>query len=462
MSRADLAAYTSAFKTPSTGRQVTTISVDGGGQTAVDLETTLDVETIAGLAPGADIRIYAMPDLSDMSINDAYNQVIADGVAKIASMSFAGCEGPYDSVTTSPILQNGVNSGVTFVASSGDQGNECYNNGIYQPGVQYPASDPNVVGVGGNETPYGLAPLTKPVAWNDSYSVAGQLATGGGVSAYAPLPSFQSGLPGLASTQYRNVPDVSLPAVGAAIYESGWGSVLGTSWSAPQFAAMLAEIREYCRADLGNVNARLYSAYRSAGSTDFIDVTGGNNQFKGTAPFYVAAPGYDNATGLGLPLGMPLAQTMCPNRVLTSGPRRAEGQAVLSRAAAVPYVTDLRPAVRNIQDAGRRTSISLTSIQIVLRPTATLASDEAAVVAALRAAGLTITRTFANHLVIDARGPAGAIESLFQTTLDDFDQPGHGIRYAPVSRTTVPGSLAPYVSGIILDNVVRAHHLREP
>jgi hypothetical protein len=442
---------------------VTTLGIDGGGALTVDgqLEATLDVETVAGLAPGANVVVYATPDLNDQSLMDAVNQIVSDGVATVASLSLAGCEAPWVQSVWAPVFQAGTNAGITFVASSGDQGNECWAT-TYQPGVNYPASDPNVVGAGGNESQFNLA---SPVAWNDHLSTSGdQTATGGGVSSVFVLPPYQNGIATVASSQFRNVPDIALPAVSGAIYESGaWHGVLGTSWSAPAAAAMLAEIEEYCRAPLGNANALLYAAFNAAPSADFIDVTSGNNQFAGTAPYYTAAAGYDNATGLGMPLGTPLTQTLCANHALAMHRRATAVQS--GRRPAQAYTVDLRPNVRGLRDAGRRAGSAATRIALVLRPESAsataAASDEAEVVAALRAAGLTIVRTFRNHLVVDAEGPSGAIERLFGTTLDDFAQPLHGTVYATVQPATVPASLAPYLNGLILDNVVTFHHAGE-
>jgi hypothetical protein len=72
----------------------------------------------------------------------------------------------------------------------------------------------------------------------------------------------------------------------------------------------------------------------------------------------------------------------------------------------------------------------------------------------LRAAGLRMDETFSNHLVVDAVGPSNAVERLFTTELHDLAQAAHGVRYAPLTNATVPSSLAPYVAGLNLDNVV--------
>jgi kumamolisin len=458
--QSDFNAYNTYFDTPGAARKVGVEDIDGGGGLTSDgqTEATLDVETVGGLAPGANVVIYAMPDLSNQSIDDALDQIISDGRAKIASMSFGGCESTFSQTTQAPIFQTGVNAGITFVASSGDQGNECFTGGTpeYQVGANYPASDPNVTGVGGNETSNTLA---NPVAWNDDLCGSGQCATGGGVSALFGLPSYQSGVSGVASTSFRNVPDIALPSVYDSVYENGsWILIAGTSWSAPASAAMLAEISEYCRSSLGNANPLLYSAFASAKATDYIDVTSGNNQFDGTSPYYTAGVGYDNTTGLGLPLGTPLTQTLCPNRTLVAIAHRAVASAQTVQRAAAAYSVDVRPAARGLVDLGNRTASATTRIQIVLQPSNSLAADESHVLATLRDAGLTIVKTFPNHLVVDAEGPSSAIERLFGTQIDDFTQPGHGTRYAAARTATIPASLAPYLSGVLLDDVVAFAH----
>ncbi|HTA38669.1 MAG TPA: protease pro-enzyme activation domain-containing protein, partial [Candidatus Acidoferrales bacterium] len=63
--------YLTAAGVTETGT-ITNTAVDGGG-TADDAETDLDVQTIAGLAPGANIIVYDMGSLADQNIEDAYN-----------------------------------------------------------------------------------------------------------------------------------------------------------------------------------------------------------------------------------------------------------------------------------------------------------------------------------------------------------------------------------------------------
>ncbi|MHB8433430.1 MAG: tectonin domain-containing protein [Candidatus Tyrphobacter sp.] len=452
----DLTAYTTYNQTPSTGRTVTTESVDSGtGVTSGQGEATLDEETIAGLAPGANIILYEMPDLTDASIDDAYNKILSDGTAKVVSSSFGGCEG-VDSTTTDTILATGAQAGVVFVASSGDQGNECYNGTGYSQGANFPASDPNVVGIGGNETyPTSGDAITNPVVWNDS-TCGGPCAGGGGVSTTFALPGYQQGLSGVSSTTFRNVPDVSMPAQYTAVYENGaWGLSAGTSWSAPEYAALMAEVYEYCGTAIENAVTLPYNVYASVGYNAFIDVTSGNDQYGGAAPYYTAATGYDNASGIGVPLGVPFANAACPSNQLAGIILRPEASvqyAAHRRAAAFTVRTALN--VHGLVDLGRRGASDVTRIQLVLEPTSTLAGDEESVVATLQNAGFTIVQRFSNHLVVDATAPSETVERFFSTQLHNVSQGIYGTRYMPVTTATVPASIAPDVAGVILNNVV--------
>jgi hypothetical protein len=283
----DISTYLGYFQIPVTSRTITYRLIDGAKSTPTvsgQFEATLDLETVAGLAPGANIELYVVPSLNSIDIVDAYNAILSDNNASIVSSSFGGCE--YSGQNAEGVvLQTGANQAIAFVASSGDQGNECYSGpSTYIPGVSYPASDPNVIGVGGTET--WSAPLTTTVVWNDTHATGGlQSASGGGISAYVAIPSFQNGVAGIASTQYRNVPDVSMPAAAAAIYLGGWGGAEGTSWSAPQFAAMLAEVYEYCSSAFYSPSLLPYYV-ASHGSGAFIDVTSGNNQYGVITPYY--------------------------------------------------------------------------------------------------------------------------------------------------------------------------------
>jgi Tectonin domain len=468
VSTSDLSAYFSYFKTPATNRQITVVPIDDPVSNADALESTLDVETVAGLAPGANVTLYYIPGLSKLAENDAYNAILADGKATIVSSSYGGCEVPTLSsqIAQSAIYQAGANQGVTFIASSGDNGEECFygrdnlNHPIFHFGVNYPSSDPNVIGVGGTETELPNNALTSTAAWNDFFFNSGQGSTGGGVSTSFTLPSYQSGIAGLSSATMRNVPDIALPAVSDGIYlNGGWHLVGGTSWSAPMFAAMLAEVYQYCNASFTDPVSLPYFVYETAGSGAFRDVTTGNNQFASDATYFTAQAGYDNVSGLGVPLGVPFAQTICPNRVPLARARRPMARTALTqRGPTQAYAADVVPHSAGLVDRGARAPAAVTRIQVVLRPTASVASDERAVIAVLQSAGFTVAKTFSNHLVVDADGPSSAVGALFATQLHDVVQDSYPGRYMPVAPATIPASLAPYVAGVTLDNIITGKH----
>ncbi len=457
---ADLQVYASYFQIPQLGGTVTDMPVDGGPATGDIQEATLDTETIASLAPAAKVVDYGIPALAENYIDDAVNQIVSNHSANVISMSVGGCEGTYDAQIADPVFASAEKAGIAVVASSGDTGNECfsgYNSSglpVYVPGVGFPASDPNVVGVGGNETATLQGDtLTNPAVWN-SMNCFGQCASGGGVSSFFSLPSYQSGLTGTASQAFRNVPDVSMPADSDSIYVNGaWGGVGGTSWSAPEFAAMTAEVDQYCQNGLSNPVVVPYLVYKT-NTASFIDVISGNNQFGTSSPYYNASPGYDNASGLGLPLGMPYAQTICPNHVPLAASRFQPQIATTPGFTAYHRTIDVTPRVAGLVDMGVRAGSSPMTIQIVLNPSDANAPNQERITSLLQSHGFTITKTFSNHLVIDASGETSAVNQLFLTTIHTGMQGRFGERYFPSSPVTIPMSISGIVHGVLLDNVV--------
>lgn len=430
-----------------------------------NVEATLDVETVAGLAPGANIIIYQVQDLGDQNLINAYNKVISDGKAFVVNNSFGGCE--YSGSAIDPVLQSGSQRGVAFLFSAGDTGNVCDNTKTPMTvGPGYPADNPYVLGIGGNESAGGSS-LTNPVVWNDTLCKSGQCAGGGGVSAIYSIPAYQQGVAGMTSTTHRNEPDFSMPAVDAAsYYNGGWHTLAGTSWSAPEAAALFSELYQYCGATGGAIGGvtnpatiPYYVASQSL-TANFTDVTVGNDQFNSTTPYYSAAPGYDDASGFGVPKGFAFAQTACPNHVPAGTLIARSPMSAMSRTAArtaQPLTLDVTPHVLGLADRGSRSSTQATNIQIVLDPASDTAAGEAAIVAVLQSAGFTITQRFSNHLVVDAAAPAAAVNRFFRTNLHDVTQERYGTRYLPVTQVVVPASIAPYVAGVSLDNIVKFH-----
>jgi subtilase family serine protease len=251
-------------------------------------EASLDVEWTHAVAPQANIVLFEAQDAGAVQLLDWGVQSAAayPGVS-VVTMSFGfgefNGETSYDSVFQTP----SGHSGVTFVASTGDQGAP----------ADYPAFSPDVVAVGGTQLN-----LTGSGAYS---SETGYDNSGGGISEFEPKPSFQSGIS--LSSSSRMTPDVSIdgdPNTGVDVYDSynggyanKWYKIAGTSLSAPAWAGLIAI------ADQGRATAKLaaltgsqtLSRIYSIPSTDFHDVTSGNNG-------YSAGPGYDLVSGRGTPI----------------------------------------------------------------------------------------------------------------------------------------------------------------
>ncbi len=267
------------------------LGTDPGSPSLGDLfEADLDVEWSGAIARNAQI-IFINAETNN-GVNDALSYAIDNTTAPVISMSYGECE--FYAGTMETELKQGNSEGITILNSAGDTGSaECdysppgtSNSGVYPPApytpaegglaVSYPASSPEVTGVGGTSIPStdytstywgslnaadggsALATLIgQETAWNDDEALAqfcvenpsnpfcdpspGVKVTsaqtyqqdywisigGGGVSncynptaasicsSGFPKPSWQNvTIPNLTSPQstYRFVPDVSLLA----------------------------------------------------------------------------------------------------------------------------------------------------------------------------------------------------------------------------------------------------------
>jgi subtilase family serine protease len=112
---------------------------------------------------------------------------------------------------------------ICFCASSGD---ENY--------VNYPASSPNVIAVGGTTLTLNNDNTKSEKTWSSA---------GCGISTYTPLPVYQSTFK-TSKVNNRIIPDVSCvanPNTGVRVYSNGsWKIYGGTSVSCPLFAGMLS------------------------------------------------------------------------------------------------------------------------------------------------------------------------------------------------------------------------------
>jgi subtilase family serine protease len=287
-------------------------------------ETTLDVEWAHAIAPGARLVLLESPvdetegaqGLPEFLALERY--AVQRHLADVISQSWDATEDTlFDRAGRAIVAQfhafyaDAARRGVTVVAASGDEGTtgpDLSTSRLYPyPTVQYPASDPYVLGVGGTRlTVDRQGRIAGESAWAGS---------GGGLSRLFPEPAYQRGLP--AATQRllggrRGVPDVSYNASNESpvlVYQGGkWGLAAGTSAAAPQWAGLIALADDAAGRDLGLVNEALYrlgasprhgSALRDITSGRLKGPTGGHAGARPLSPS--AAPGWDIATGLGAP-----------------------------------------------------------------------------------------------------------------------------------------------------------------
>jgi subtilase family serine protease len=251
-------------------------------------EIALDVEWSHAIAPGAKILLVeaASSSVSDLLVAVDYARKYP-GVSAV-SMSFGGGEWSgertYDSFFTTPAGHGGV----TFVASSGDNGAAW--------GPEWPSTSPNVLAVGGtslNTASNGT--YVGETAWNGS---------GGGNSAFESRPAYQTGFQ---TSTRRSTPDVAYnadPSTGVYTYDSfngAWFQVGGTSAGAPQWAALVAIANQgralAGKSALDGPSQTMYALYKMTQpsyAADYHDIVAGSNG-------YSAHTGYDLVTGLGSP-----------------------------------------------------------------------------------------------------------------------------------------------------------------
>ena len=204
-------------------------------------EEALDIEYVHAVAPQANIILYEANSSSNSNLDAAIKTARSNPAVTVVTMSWGGGESSGEKSSDSTFFTTpGTrgNNGVTFTASTGDDG---------APGG-YPAFSPNVVAVGGTS-------LT--LNTNNSYSGESAWSSGGGgTSTVEAKPSYQTSYSTahptslLASATSRATPDVSLdasPNTGVYTYDSynadggsGWFEVGGTSLSSPLFAGLVA------------------------------------------------------------------------------------------------------------------------------------------------------------------------------------------------------------------------------
>ena len=369
---------------------------DVAGESVGDIgEADLDVEWSGGIAQNATVDfVYAAADDPEQDVFSAAVYLVTtykvDGaVVPVISISYASCETQFSANMRAGFdgfLEEAAAQGQSVLNSSGDagaagcdQGNSIATQGAV---ADYPASSPYVTGVGGTTfSADGSAGSPEPGAneywsysstadiissalqyipetsWNDTSYDQSQNPTntltssGGGVSLYYAMPSWQWAPGNFSGAPMRFVPDVAFSASadhdpyllcsqeftsatdpsqtdgpscvdGFRDSNSDLMTAGGTSASSPSFAGMLTLLVEKYGKQ-GNFNQTLYSL--AADSTNyaaiFHDITTGSNAQPCTAGSkgcsgglvgYEATAGYDLVTGLGSINGGALYAALAP------------------------------------------------------------------------------------------------------------------------------------------------------
>jgi subtilase family serine protease len=368
-----------------------------------DGEAQLDAEQQTSLAPGANVRNYLAYNANETTCNtppivtpigtvppnctgsstlgaagpeigldlyeDELQAEIDENLADAISLSFGSCDTLEEAEQNPNATGDGfdhneyasiVAEGTAIFVSSGDSGPEgCAGGLVDVPNASSPADDPNIVAVGGTNTPIDSnGKLEGPLTLWGAQTQDG--SSGVGPSSIYTAPAYQTGA-GLGNTCiFRCIPDVDLegdPTTGVADLEypaPGKGAdvpIGGTSVSAPEMAAMWGLVLQACKQTpscgtggsngagsaspsyrLGNPDPLLYALYTNKpkyaeafddivyGTSEIpteaqteLQAEGGPNAYS-TGVFapgaQSAGPGFDEASGLGAPFGRGLIRAI--------------------------------------------------------------------------------------------------------------------------------------------------------
>jgi subtilase family serine protease len=290
-------------------------------------EATLDIEWAYAIAPEAHIVLLAVPPAETLGVqgfpnlfNAISNEIDATPPGTVFSMSFAVTEQTFGGAAAAQVakfdqvFQKGLAKGDNFFGAVGDNGSvgsakQHKERAVYPvPTVEWPATSPYVVAVGGTQLQDGWTwnPSSNDAftasgdfnpaywtattggdsqaVWNESW---GPIATGGGASTIYPRPSWQQNV-GSGYGDHRLVPDTAWNAAvngGVDVYITAypayncgnttgcWSVYGGTSAATPQTAALVALVNA-ARASAGKAPIGFLDPilYGSVGTSDYTDI----------------------------------------------------------------------------------------------------------------------------------------------------------------------------------------------
>lgn len=297
-------------------------------------EISIDVEMVHAICQNCHILLVEAKSGEDPADLEAAEETAARLSPNEISNSWVEPEPPIDT----PAFDH---PGIVITAGSGDEGLLNWVPGSPEEGkVDYPASSPNVVAVGGTRLEDAGGTWTSTV-WNGEGVGKEKGATGSGCSEHYEAPYWQLELPDWSTvgcSRNRAVADIAAvadPNTGVAVYDTAaeegeqppyWEKLGGTSVAAPIIAAMFA-----LAGGSDGVEYPARTLYENAASKpeSVKDVVSGSSGFCGPPPtpegltrcslaelgkscsdqaICVAGPGYDGPSGLGTPAGIGLFQ----------------------------------------------------------------------------------------------------------------------------------------------------------
>lgn len=325
--------------------EVKAISTDGtptDSKDGAEGEVMLDVEIVAGICPKAKIAVY-FAEWGDQGWISALDAAASDqeNDPGVVSASWGLAEGqiwsrgqgwtPSAIQNVNETLKDLVQSQVTVCVASGDDGSsDAFNPVDGLAHVDFPASSPYVLSVGGTTIP--TKGVKQPdIAWKEGDGLRSDSggSTGGGVSTVPfsdaeETPDWQKKVmiksvnPG--AIDGRCIPDLAANADWTAspyllVVDGKSEPNGGTSAAAPLVAGLLTLINAKRPANkrVGYVTPLLYQTIgagnKTVGAAGCTDVTDGNN-ITAHIGGYSTGPGYDAVAGWGTPDGIKLAQAI--------------------------------------------------------------------------------------------------------------------------------------------------------
>ena len=334
----DVAAFRTAFELPASALLVNPNGSDPG-QTQDQTEATMAASWAGAAAPGAQIVLVPASTTSatdglDLSLAAIVDQALAHTVA----VGYSACEASLSEAHQAfyaALYRQAAAEGIAVIAATGDSGPAaCHAAGSDAPvstgyGVNALASTPwnTAVGVAAFGASGPAAGISAMAAWSPASAADPAYAGGGGGStlysapSWQPVPAQPVAASAGATSHFRLLPDVTLPAAIDSSVNPGLAFCLsdsaassgcnlvrggGSSVAAALFAGVAALIAEKYGAQ-GNLAPNLYAL--SGVNGIFEDVQEGSAQLRCAAASpgcgatekigFNAGAGYDLATGLG-------------------------------------------------------------------------------------------------------------------------------------------------------------------